>query len=300
MVPNEQRGAMFDEFVLGGLIDDADVVIQSARFATWDYKGQVNPPVLALKLELRDDENQVHEDYLSAGDLKFFVPSSDGRKAIPVGSQQKLNLNTNAVEFLISLMNADTRGQLAAKIKGGDDISVIDGTRVHIVRKAQKKRAGLVIQAAEPQPGQLPGQPQREKRVLTVEKVLAYPGEAVGAAGAVAAPAPGAITPATAAPGVVAAAPATAAAPAAPAGSEAVMNAALGTLFTILGEAGGSIKKAQIAGKVFSNADVKLMAAADRNSLLGMIVRDDFLASALVAGAGVKYDQASGTVTLGG
>lgn len=292
---------MFDEFVLGGLIDDADVTILSARFATWDYKGQVNPPVLALRLELKDDENQVHEDYLSSGDLKFFVPSNDGKKAIPVGSQQKLNLNTNAVEFLLSLMNADTRGQLAAKIKGGDDISVIDGTRVHIVRKAQKKRPGITITATEPVPGQLPGQPPREKRVLTVERVIAYPGEAVGAAGTAQAPAPGAAIPAaTAAPVAAAAvAPPAAGGNGAVAGSEATMNAALGTLITILAEGGGSIKKAQIAGKVFSNADVKTMAVADRNALLGMIVRDDFLASALVVGSGVKFDPASGTVTLG-
>lgn len=283
-----ERGAMFDEFVVSGLIDDADVTIETARFVSWDYKGQVTPPVLALQLWLVDADGNKHDDYLSAGDQKFFVPSSDGRKAIPVGSQQKLNINTNAVEFIISLMNADTRGQLAAKIKGGDDIGVIDGVKVHVVRKAQKKRAGIQIQANAPDPNQ-PGQAPRQKTVLTVEKVIAYPWEAAGAAPATAqAPTAGTVAAPAAAGGMVA-------------GVAADLQATtVGTLLQIVAESGGSIKKSQIAGKVFSNPDVKAMPTPVRNSLLGLIVRADFLASEAVASMGIKYDAASDTVALGG
>lgn len=296
---NVERGAMFDEFVVSGLIDDADVTIESARFVSWDYKGQVTPPVLALQLWLVDGDGARHDDYLSAGDQKFFVPSSDGRKAIPVGSQQKLNINTNAVEFIISLLNADTRGELAAKIKGGDDISVMDGVKVHVVRKAQKKRAGIQIQAnAVPD---VPGQAPRQKTVLTVEKLIAYPWEAAGAAARPAAAA-GAVATGAAAPVATASAPAgNGAAPVAgPAVAADLQATTVGTLLQIVAESGGSIKKAQIAGKVFSNADVKAMPVATRNSMLGLIVRDDFLASEAVKAMGIGFDPASGTVALGG
>lgn len=292
-----ERGAMFDEFVVSGLIDDADVTIESARFVSWDYKGQVQPPVLALQLWLVDGDGNKHDDYLSAGDQKFFVPSSDGRKAIPVGSQQKLNLNTNAVEFLISLMNADTRGQLAAKLRAGDDIGIIDGVKVHVVRKAQKKRAGIQIQATAPDPSQ-PGQAPRQKTVLTVEKLIAYPWEAAGAAASASTQAPaGAV--AAGAPAPVAAAPAGNGA-AGPAVAADLQATTVGTLLQTVAESGGSIKKSQIAGKVFSNPDVKAMPTPVRNSLLGLIVRADFLTSEAVASMGIKYDAASDTVALGG
>lgn len=276
----EARGALFDQFVVGGLIDDADITLRSARFVPWDYNGTVNPPVLGLKLEMVDGEGNVHTDHLSAGDLKFFVPSGDGKKAIPVGKQEKLNINTNAVAFLVSLMNADTRGELTAKIKTTDDISIIDNSRLHIVRKAQPKRPNIVA------PEVVPGQAKPDPRQLTVEKVLAYPWET-------AAPTPVAQAAAPAVAQVQAAAPA---AVAAPAGAAAAQSATL--LTQLIAEAGGSIKVGQIAGQVF-----KLMKdnpAAERNAVLGTILTPAFLGSDLVKGNGLVYDPQAGTVGFAG
>ena len=268
-------GASFDEFVQGtGRLDDVAVKIQSARFSNWDYKGKIAQPVLALKLELMDGEGVLHEEYLSAGDLKFFVPSNDGKKAIPVGSQAKLNINTNAVQFLIDLLNADTKGEWAAKIKGTDDISVLDGGTIHVVQKAQPKRASISA---------VPGQENVTKTVLSVSKVLIYPWEAGKAA-----------APAAKAPAAGAAAPAAAAGPA-PTGAAA--DAAGPILLGIVAEAGGEIKKQAIAGKVFGNPDVKAMTAAERNAILGIIVKDEFLLSEAVTSLGLVY--ANGVVKLG-
>lgn len=268
----EERGAMFDEFVQGGLLDDADVTLVTNRFATWDYNGKQPVPILALKVIMQDSEGENHEQYLSAGELKFFAPSTDGKRAVPVGNQTKLNVNTNAVEFLLSIMNADTKGELATKIRSTDDISILDGLKCHVIRKAQKKRSGILVQAA--------GEGNREKTVLTVDRIISYPWEGSTAAGQTKAAA--GATPAAAAP--------------AAGGSSETEDAAVGVLVQIVSDAGGSIKKSAVAGKVFANADMKAAAAPLRNAVLGLIVKDDFLGA---EGRPWTYDKAAGTISLG-
>lgn len=278
----EARGALFDQFVVGGLIDDADITLRTARFVPWDYNGTVTPPVLGLKLEMVDGEGNIHTDHLSAGDLKFFVPSGDGKKAIPVGKQEKLNINTNAVAFLVSLMNADTRGELAAKIKTTDDISILDNVRLHIVRKAQPKRPNIVA------PEVVPGQAKPDPRQLIVEKIISYPWETAAPPTQAAAPVAQVQQPAVTAQAT--------AAIAAPAGAAAAQSATL--LMQLVSENGGSIKVGQIAGKVF--AAMKDAVPAERNTVLGTIITPAFLGSQAVKDMGLAYDQQAGTVGFGG
>lgn len=272
-------GATYDEFVQGaGRLDDVDVTIKTARWSQWDYRGKVDPPVLALAVIAIDPEGAEHEEYLSCGDLKFFVPSSDGKKAVPVGATTKLNINTNAVAFILSVMNADTRGELAAKLRSSDDISILDNVKLHVVQKPQPKRAGIIAA-----PGILSAE---GKTQLLAEKLLAYPWEA------------GAQTSgAKAAPAAAQQQQAPKAGNGAPPAPDPHAEMATGTLITIVSEAGGSIKKTAIAGKVFSNADMKAQPAPVRNAVLGLIVRDDFLAS--LAETGIAYDKATGMVSLG-
>lgn len=269
----EVSGAFFDEFVQGGLLDDADVTIKSARFSAWDYNGKIKDPVLALKVDMEDGEGTVHEQYLSAGDLKFFSPSEDGKRAVPQGTGNKLNINTNAVGLIMSIINADTRGEMAAKIRATNDISVLDGLKCHIIRKAQPKRAGILQQQ---------GDDTREKTAIQVEKIIAYPWEAAPATTA------GAKTAAPAA----ATATATAGAPA-----SAAADAAVTLLLQIVSENNGSLKKSAIAGKAFANPDFKALPAPERNAILGIIVKPEFLASETVKSMGMSF--ASDTVTLG-
>lgn len=274
---NEEVGASFEEFSQGGLIDDADVTIKLARFTTWDYNGKT-APVLALQVNMEDAEGQIHEQYLSSGDLKNFRPSADGTKAVPNGDQTKLNMNTNAVAFLISLMNADTRGELAAKLRPSGDVSLLEGLRCHIIREAQPKRPGIVA------PGVEEGQPQFAKTCLKVASIIAYPWEKGGAVKPAAA--------GKAAPAVNAAAPAAAAMGA----GEEVENMAVGMLIGILAANGGSIKKSMIAGKVFSDPDLKKESAPVRNGVLGIVVNEAFLGA---EGRPWTFDKATSTVSMG-
>lgn len=286
---DQERGAMFDEFVEGGLLDDADVVIRTARFNVWDYKGKIPPPgVLALRCEMVDHEGKVHEQQMSSGELRFFVPSSDGRKAVPVGTVQKLNKNTNAAAFIMSIMNADTRGEMATKLRSTDDISVLDGLRVHVVRRNQPKRPGIVAPGSDAAAAQAADD---DRKQMLVDRVLAYPWEAAGAGANVQPPA------AVAAPAAV-----QAPAAAAPAGNGQAANGgvddlAIGTILSIVAEAAGSIQKTLVPGKVYTHPSLANQPPAVKNAILGLVTKDEFLTSAKVAGTGIKLN--AGVISLG-
>lgn len=119
----------------GGLLDDADVTIKQARFVRYDYGGKAEKPALALAVEMVDAENQAHIEYYSAGDLKFFIPTADGKGYDTVGEKTVLYKSCNTIQFLESLVKA---GFPESKL--GDDIGVIDGLKVHVSRVPQKKR----------------------------------------------------------------------------------------------------------------------------------------------------------------
>ena len=161
---NQQQVISFnpDTFVRGGMLDDADVTINTLRLVEWDYNGNVDVPCLALHLNAVDSEGNEHDEYLSAGDIKRLKPSEDGKKAISVGGATGLNMNSNAGIFLTSLINGGF-----PKDRVSNDLSVFDGTLVHVRRIAQAQRAGF-------QPTRKEG---REATVLTVEKVISLPGE---------------------------------------------------------------------------------------------------------------------------
>jgi len=227
---------------------------------------------LALRLALTDAEGNESEEWLSSGDLKNFAPSADGTEAIPQGSQTKLNSNTNAVAFILSVINADTRGELAAKIRSTTNISVLEGTKMHVVRKPQPKRTGIVQQPQGDGGNRAPSQ-------LTCEKINAYSWEA---GGAVAGKTATASAPA-------AGAPAASASPAA--------AAAAGMLMGLVLANNNSIAKNAVAGKIFNTDDFKALPPAERNAILGVIVQDGFLRSDAVTGMGLTYDGT--TIKLG-
>jgi hypothetical protein len=156
---------------------------------------------------------------------------------------------------------------------------VIDGVRIHVVRKAQPKRPG--IQAPE----MAAAQANRQATQMLVEKLIAYP-PSMGGAVAPAAATKGAPAAATGGNGAAGAA--------APTGETAEM--AVGLLCQLIAEAGAPLKVSAIAGKVFTNADMKAQPAPVRNAVLGMIVKPEFLGA---EGQPWSYDKAAGTVALG-
>ena len=109
-------------------------------------------------------DDQAHEQYYSAGDPSKFAPSPDGKALTSLtGSATGLNASTNALAFLTSLVNA---GFPEDKI--GNDVSIFDGTVVHVNQVAQPKRAGLKDQ-------------KRGKTYLLVTKIVRLPWEAAPA-----------------------------------------------------------------------------------------------------------------------
>jgi len=127
-----------ETFVEGGLLDDADVVFKEAAFELWDYQGKSPVQVPALKLTMELDGGDTFEQYYSMGSANDWMPSEDGKSLMAVGGATGIRKSTNGSLFLTSLVNA---GFPASKL--GDDITVIVGTKAHMIQKAQPKRAGL-------------------------------------------------------------------------------------------------------------------------------------------------------------
>lgn len=237
----------------GGLIDNVDAVINDAAFTIWDYDQPVNNrTTLALRLTLGytgpDGEPAQALQYYSAGDPKFFVPSEDGKMAIPVGNKTALNSNTNLGQLLMALINAGFTGKL------GDDISVIVGVNAHWQRVAQPKRDGLPSQQGQ-------AANDRPKTLLVPVKVHA-------ATGAKAAPKTAAKTTPKTAP-AAATPPAAAAADADGDADEALAT----TIMEVLQEK-GAMSKAKLLTALF-----KPLAAfgAQRNAMLKRAGDDTFL-----------------------
>jgi hypothetical protein len=154
-------------FVKGGLINDVDVRILSARFASYDYQGRLTGAdqlVCALKLEYAplDNLEDVHTDYLSFGKIADFQPTEDG-KGVESVSGKMPNQDTVFHLFMQSMQEA---GFSMAELDKGD-ISVLDGLEVHIVRRPAPERWKALATGRRSE-----GEPVREKTYLAVSKVL--------------------------------------------------------------------------------------------------------------------------------
>ena len=156
-----QQGASLAAFAQGGLIDDIDVEILDAAFAEWDYNGK-QPAVLALGIQYADTDGKTYDQYYSAGDLQYFVPSEDGTMAVPVGDKAMLNDNTNTAKFLMSLMEC---GFPEDKLASGN-VKVLVGTKGHVNRVAQPKRQGLIRG----------GNQDKESTILLFSSITEFPG----------------------------------------------------------------------------------------------------------------------------
>lgn len=149
----------------GGLVGDVDVEVTDAQFVMFDYNGTIAVPVPALGLSLKEiNGEKTHDQYFSCGDAEQFAPSSDGSSLIPTGDRTSINTSSKAAMFLISMVNAGVPETLLAS----GNIKDIIGLRVHVIRVASPKRAGLTNQ-------------KEGATDLTVSKLIALPGETVKA-----------------------------------------------------------------------------------------------------------------------
>ena len=124
----------------GSIIDDIDVLIADAAFVQWDYNGNIDHEVLALGIQFQDDNGKTYDQYYSAGELTYFVPSDDGAGVVPVADKQLLNDNTNAMKFLMSLLEVGFTEETLAT----GNVKELVGTKIHVKQQAQPVRQGLI------------------------------------------------------------------------------------------------------------------------------------------------------------
>lgn len=158
-----------ETYTTGGLIDDIDVSFKKLRFVEWDYGGKISSQALALCLEMEDAEGEDHIQYFSAGDLKNWQPSEDGKRLVRSGAATTLNDSTNMSQLISSIINA---GYPENKLD--EDVSAFEGMYCHVLRKAQPKRTGLI------KPSEGESENNREKTILLVTEIHKLPWEKKG------------------------------------------------------------------------------------------------------------------------
>lgn len=271
-----------DQQAGGGLIDDVDVVLLSLRFVEWNYGGKIETPVPALYVKMQDAEGEEHEQYFSAGDAKFLMPSEDGLQILnrPGSNRSGLNDNANASIFIASIVNA---GFPEDKIT--NSIDCFEGLVAHVKRIAQPKRGGLI------NPGG--GKPGREATVLTVESILSLPWEKSKLPTAAPKGAP-ATKAAAGKPNGQAGKPAAAPAKAATSGAAldpALVEKADGKILELLADErfGDGIPKKSLSTEIFRvlNGD------SDRKAIMGFVLKDEYLTR---DDAPFNFDSDTGTI----
>ena len=125
-----------------GFLDGITVEISNARFVEWDYDGRMEKKTLFAQLTFVGPEvpKGEHIQYYSAGDLKFFEPSADGRTLVSKGTREDLTDGCNFISFMAQLVNSGfPEDQL------GEDISKIEGTCGTLVQIPQPTRDGIAV-----------------------------------------------------------------------------------------------------------------------------------------------------------
>lgn len=174
--PKEMKVASFaspDDFIQGGLPTDFDGVAEKFRLVPWNYAGKREEYSLAVRVDLVPDEDSGQDPFsafLSAGNLKHFVPSTDGINPaggsvddylqlasgeadtdpdnpeqyegvyfLQISKEEKLSRGSNFFQFYEALR--DCEGFPVELL--GADLSKLDGIYGHWNRVPQRKRDGL-------------------------------------------------------------------------------------------------------------------------------------------------------------
>lgn len=249
----------------GGLIDDVDVEITEARFDMFDYNGKA-APAPALRVEMVTEEDEKDIQYYSVGNAASWAPSDDGSQIMAIGKDTALRMTTNCGILLKSLIDAGFPGD-----KLGDDISILDGLKCHVLRIPAPKRSGLnTVPAAE-------GEKKFEKTILIVSEILTLPWEKAAKKKA-----------SKKSSGGGAAKKKAATKKAVPAEDEADLNeSATEAIMGLLAENDGSITKKELAGKLFQS----LKGDSNQGAIVKLGFNDEFLSEG-------PWDYEDGTLTM--
>jgi hypothetical protein len=242
------------------LIDDADVEITGAKVVIFDFGGKAARVCVAVEMKTEDGTEAT--EFLSAGDTKFFRPSANGRRIVPIGERGTIVNSTKYMHFMTSLVNLGWPEERMSQ-----DVDVIVGTRCHVKRKASPKSWSGINR----------GEGEREATTFEATAIHAYPWDK-GKGKTAAKPAAGKSTAQQAArPNGKGAAGA-----ASSAGGDDALDEELGIVVQkVLAEAGGSVSKKKLVPAVFQ---VDGIDPAKKKLMVKRVFEDDFLIAGMSEG----------------
>lgn len=232
----------------GGLIDDVDVDFKSCLFSMFDYNGKISPGVPSLKIDMVMEDDEEATQYYSMGSGNDWIPSEDGCQLLAVGKANSIRMTSNGGIFLKSLIDA---GFPVDKL--GDDITVLDGLKAHVIRVPAPKRPGLKTQDRD-------DGKNFEKTILIVGEILTLPWEKSKPKGV------------PASRGKAVAKGKTTAVPKKAEPKEDMNDAAVMAVLSIL-ESEGTITKKELPSKIFQTEKEN----PDRNAIVKAVFDDAFL-----------------------
>lgn len=178
----------------GGLYDDFDGTILDLAFVEFDYGGSIEDPVIALAVEIFNDEADPEDSkpddkgnaknpfvqHYSAGDLAHFVPSADGSEAVPVGSKTGLSKNCKAYKFIMAAIEAGfDKSQISNKC------TVFKGAKFHFkrVKDEDQKDFGDRKKDDKKKKEDDDKKKKRDRETLLPERLISMPGQTAAVAG---------------------------------------------------------------------------------------------------------------------
>lgn len=169
----KEKGASFSPDTFsegGGLLDNVDVTWEEVRFELWDYDGKIPTPTPAMKVRMKvEDQEEPVDQYFSAGNPQDWTPSKDGTKLVAIGRATGINKTSNLGILMTSLLEA----KFPADKMEGDDCTVFEGLKCHMVRVKAPERKGLAPTARAD--GRV-----FDKTNLVVDRIIKLPWEKKG------------------------------------------------------------------------------------------------------------------------
>jgi len=134
-----------DDFIAGGLLNNAYVEFRDVKFVLWNYNkaDQEFAPFLFANLYPLDDtmsvpsEQKANANYWRAGDMSNWVPSADGSRLKKVGSQEGIVETTNFGTLMASVVPKSGKEHFT-----DGTCKALNGMKAYITRKTVE-RPGL-------------------------------------------------------------------------------------------------------------------------------------------------------------
>jgi len=159
----------------GGLLNDRDATVVSAKFVMFDYRGNMPQAVPALEVVFQTDDGEEFTEYFTVGDRNDWAPSPDGKKIQPVGRATALKETTKVAIFLNSIYTAGAPEAFFEELS--EDITNLVGLKGHFVRIKTERRGAkdtedLVMTDLIALPGEADVQEQGDIEAIAAEVIV--------------------------------------------------------------------------------------------------------------------------------